>query len=47
MRTTVISICFISGLLMAGSTGTWFPWLNIVGAFIFALVVPLTWKEQS
>jgi hypothetical protein len=35
------AICFITGILLAGQNGSWFPWINYLGGFIFALTVPL------
>jgi hypothetical protein len=35
------AICFITGILLASSDGNWFPWINILGVFIFALIIPL------
>lgn len=35
------AICFVIGILLVGSEGRWFPWINFLGGFIFALIVPL------
>lgn len=30
-------ILFVLGLMLAGSDGDWFPWINFAGIFIFGL----------
>jgi hypothetical protein len=34
------AFCFVGGVLMAGSDGPYFPWMNWVGACVFALTIP-------
>jgi len=47
MKIAAIAVCFISGLILAGSDGAWFPWLNLVGMVVFGAIVPLTWRDES
>ena len=35
LMTTIAAILFSAGILMAGSDGAWFPWINIVGLAVF------------
>jgi hypothetical protein len=39
-------IFFITGLILAGSDGTWFPWVNLAGACIFSLSPVLAWRAD-
>jgi len=39
----LIGILFTVGLLIAGSDGPWFPWVNVIGAVIMSAAVPLSW----
>ena len=34
----IIALCFITGLVLAGSDGAYFPWINFAGLLIFGLV---------
>jgi hypothetical protein len=34
------AFCFVGGVLMAGSDGPYFPWINCLGACVFALTIP-------
>lgn len=34
----IIGICFIAGLILAGSDGAYFPYPNLVGLAVFSLV---------
>ena len=46
MRIAAIAFCFVAGLCLAGSEGTWFPWINFAGVALFALVPLLARKER-
>jgi len=35
---SILGISFAAGLLVAGSDGDWFPWINGAGIFMLALV---------
>lgn len=37
LRNTALSALWIAGLLLAGSNGPLFPWLNLAGLILFAL----------
>jgi len=34
-------IAFAAGIILAGSDGPWFPWVNWLGVGIFSLSVPM------
>jgi len=34
----ILSICFVSGIVLAGSDGAWFPWVNLLGVSLIVLV---------
>lgn len=38
----IIGTCFVLGLLLAGSDGAYFPYLNLVGLAVFSLVPALS-----
>lgn len=40
------AIFFITGLILAGSTGPWFPWINFAGVCIFSLSPVLAWRAD-
>lgn len=42
MKAIVGGCCFVMGLALMGSDGPWFPYANIIGAVIFALLIPLS-----
>jgi len=46
MKHALIAVCFVLGLILAGSEGAWFPWLNLVGLVVFGAIVPLTWRDE-
>lgn len=41
------AILFVTGLILAGSTGPWFPWLNYAGAIIFCLFPVAAWRSKE
>lgn len=38
IQNLIMGLLFAVGLLIAGSDGEWFPWINGVGLFMLALV---------
>lgn len=51
MMDFIMGALFAAGLLLAGSDGAWFPWLNFAGVFLFFLFVylanrlrPVPWR---
>jgi len=38
----ILSICFVSGIVLAGSDGAWFPWVNLLGVSLIGLVGIIT-----
>ena len=34
----IIALCFTAGLVLAGSDGAYFPWINFAGLAVFGLV---------
>lgn len=40
------AILFIAGLILAGSDGPWFPYVNYAGAIIFSLFPVAAWRAQ-
>lgn len=36
-KSWIAGTLFIVGLALAGSDGSWFPWINFAGIFIFGL----------
>ena len=47
MKTFLTGILFTTGLILAGSDGPWFPWVNLAGVGIFALTVPLAQRIRG
>ena len=39
-------IVFLIGLILAGSDGTWFPWVNFAGVIVFSLSPVLAWRAD-
>lgn len=37
-KDTACAFLFMTGILLAGSDGSWFPWINLFGLFLFSLV---------
>ena len=40
----IFGILFISGIILAGSDGTWFPWPNVLGLLLTAAAVFVSQK---
>jgi len=40
----IFGILFLSGIILAGSDGTWFPWPNVLGLLLTALAVLVSQK---
>ncbi len=38
IENTILGILFAAGIILAGSDGGWFPWINWAGIGILALV---------
>ena len=30
------AFCFLAGIVLMGSDGEWFPWINLFGVIVFA-----------
>lgn len=43
----LVGLLFAGGILIAGSDGPWFPWVNVIGAFVVGMVVPLSWMIKK
>jgi len=41
LKNTALGILFAAGIIIMGSDGGWFPWINLAGAGILALVTLL------
>lgn len=44
VKAAATGICFVIGLLLAASEGVWWPWINMAGIGIFAMVPVLANK---
>jgi len=43
----LVGLLFAVGLLVAGSEGPWFPWVNVIGAVAMSAAVPLSWMIEE
>lgn len=39
----IIGVLFAAGIIIAGSDGPYFPWINLVGVMGVAAAAPLSW----
>jgi len=47
IKNTILGILFAAGIIIVGSDGGWFPWINLIGAGILALVTLLANREAA
>ena len=38
IENTIMGILFAAGIILAGSDGGWFPWINLAGVLMLGLV---------
>ena len=47
MKNIIMAILFVAGLLLAGSDGAYFPWPNMVGVAMIAVMTFLAGSEEQ
>ncbi len=43
----IIALCFCLGLILAGSEGPYFPWINLAGVGLFSFCPVLMWRAEK